>query len=58
MSLLDFYRADDLPGFISEWRRQNPHKSGAVQAWFTLSLRAGAYDIAEDVLGDDEEEDP
>ena len=48
MSLLEFYKADDLPGFISEWRRQNPGRSGAVQAWFNLSLRAGAY----------EEEDP
>jgi len=43
-TLLRFYRADDLPGFIKEWRRQNPGRSGAIQTWFDLSLRAGAYE--------------
>lgn len=50
--LIGLYRADDLPGFIKEWRRLNPGQSGAVQAWVNIALEDGAYDIGE------EEEDP
>ena len=46
-SLLEFYRADDLPGFIKEWIRRNPGKSGAVQAWFNIAVKDGAYDVEE-----------
>ncbi|MBA7542484.1 hypothetical protein ES705_34805 [subsurface metagenome] len=46
--LLDIYRADDLPGFIKEWRRLNPGQSGAVQVWVDIAIADGAY----------EEEDP
>ena len=42
--LLAFYRSDDLPGFIKEWRRLNPGRSGAVQVWFNLALQDGAYE--------------
>ena len=44
MSLLEFYKAEDLPGFIKEWRRLNPGKSGAIQLWFNLAIEVGAYD--------------
>ena len=47
MSLLELYRADDLPGFISEWRRLNRGRSGAVQAWLNIALSDGAYDVEE-----------
>ena len=47
MNLLEFYRDEDLPGFISEWRRLNPGKSGAVQAWLNIALSDGAYDVEE-----------
>lgn len=43
MSLIELYRADDLPGFIKEWRRSSPGKSGAVQYWFDIALSDGAY---------------
>ncbi|GAI44676.1 unnamed protein product [marine sediment metagenome] len=50
--LWELYRADDLPGFIKEWRRLNPGQSGAVQAWVDIALKDGAYADVE------EEEDP
>ncbi|GAI00936.1 unnamed protein product [marine sediment metagenome] len=50
-SLLELYRADDLPGFIEEWRRLNPGRSGAVQVWVDIAIADGAY-------ADVEEEDP
>ena len=45
--LLRFYRADNLSGFISEWRRLNKGRSGAVQAWLNIALSDGAYDVEE-----------
>ena len=45
MSLLELYRADDLPGFIKEWRRLSPGKSGAVQAWVDMAIADGAYEV-------------
>ncbi|GAI48331.1 unnamed protein product [marine sediment metagenome] len=47
-ALLDFYKRDDLPGFIKEWRRLNPGRSGAVQAWIDIAIANGAYDIKEE----------
>ncbi|GAG53726.1 unnamed protein product [marine sediment metagenome] len=46
--ILEFYRADDLSGFIEEWRRLNPGRSGAVQAWVDIAIVDGAYDEEED----------
>ena len=46
--LLDCFKRDDLPGFIKEWRRLNPGKSGAVQAWYDMAVADGAYDIKEE----------
>ncbi|MBA7539503.1 hypothetical protein ES705_31782 [subsurface metagenome] len=43
IKLLEFYRADDLPGFIKEWRRRYPGQSGAVQAWLDIAIADGAY---------------
>lgn len=48
MSLIELYKAEDLPGFIKEWRRLNPGKSGAVQAWLDIAIADGAYDEEED----------
>ena len=42
--LLELYRADDLPGFIKEWRRLNPGQSGAVQVWVDIAIADGAYE--------------
>jgi len=42
--LIEFFKLDDFPGFIKEWRRQNPGKYGASQCWFDMALRAGVYD--------------
>jgi len=47
-SLLVFYRRDDLPGFIKEWRRLNPDRSGAVQVWLNIAIADGAYDIGKE----------
>ncbi|GAG82796.1 unnamed protein product [marine sediment metagenome] len=44
MTLIDLYRDDNLHGFISEWRRLNPRRSGAVQAWIDIAIADGAYD--------------
>ena len=44
MSLLELYRADDLPGFIKKWRRLNPGRSGAVQIWVNIAVEDGAYE--------------
>lgn len=49
-SLIEFYRQDDLPGFIKEWQRLNPSRAGAVQVWLNIAIADGAYDV--------EEEDP
>jgi len=46
--ILELYKADDLPGFIKEWRRLNPGKSGAVQVWLNIAIADGAYDIKEE----------
>ncbi|MBA7670663.1 hypothetical protein ES703_78809 [subsurface metagenome] len=46
--LIELYKAEDLPGFIKEWRRQNPGQSGAVQAWLNIAIADGAYDEEED----------
>ncbi len=45
--LIELYRADDLPGFIEAWRRQNPGQSGAVQAWLDIAIADGAYTAVE-----------
>jgi len=47
LKLLEFYRADDLSGFIEAWRRQNPGRSGAVQAWLNIAIADGAYTAVE-----------
>jgi len=56
--LLELYRADDLPGFIEEWRRLNPGRSGAVQAWVDIATADGAYRDVEAGPGAPGGEDP
>ena len=46
--LIEFYRRDDLPGFIKEWRRIHGTKPGAVQFWFDIAVADGAYALEVD----------
>ncbi|GAH98229.1 unnamed protein product [marine sediment metagenome] len=46
-SLIAFYRAEDLPRFIEEWRRRYPGQAGAIQAWLDIATADGAYKAVE-----------
>lgn len=42
-ALLDFYRRDDLPGFIREYHRLYGPEPWAFDLWCKIALASGAY---------------